>query len=286
MSGRRTGTRSQGQGKSKGKGKAKASSAHVVPDVYQELLSETLPGLSDASERPLKRRKVGQRATGGLAVTALDAVKFDQNDADDDDDDDVEFEDVLHPAISGSGNSELPKKQQTAYREADEESDESDVDWEPIHFDLNPNNEEPRGDLELTLTSNNTPRRPTAPRRKALTNDERSLRLQIHKMHVLCLLAYLERRNDWCNDEEVQKSLRPILSKKTVNFMNPKSDLSQFGQTNSLKRGLAEAADVWREKFKVTERGMRRSLWADNESDLQNVSKFTTQIMATVLTSA
>jgi xeroderma pigmentosum group C-complementing protein len=57
-----------------------------------------------------------------------------------------------------------------------------------------------------------------------------------------------------------------------MTFLRPKSDMSQFGRAESLKRGLEQAGIMWRKKFRITNRGMRRALWADNEADLENVS--------------
>jgi xeroderma pigmentosum group C-complementing protein len=124
----------------------------------------------------------------------------------------------------------------------------------------------------LTLKPRTTPQRQkVAPRRKAVSKAEKVLRLEAHKMHVLCLLAHLDRRNEWCNDEDVKKSLKPLLDKKMLTFLTPKSNLSQFGRAESLKRGLEQVSVMWRTKFNIVLRGSRRALWADDEKDVQNV---------------
>jgi len=168
---------------------------------------------------------------------------------------------------------EPPKTQQTTYRDSDEESEDDDLEWEGVNFEALPQNSEPSGDMELTLTANKTPQRPKiSTRRRVVSKAERATRLEIHRMHILCFLSHLERRNDWCNDSEVQTSLRPLLDKKTMTFLRPKSDMSQFGRAESVKRGLEQAGIMWRKKYRVTARGVRRALWADDEKDLQNVS--------------
>ena len=259
----------------KGKGKAKASSS-AVPDVYRDMLAEALPMQSDVPERPLKKRRIGRRGDPGTASKPVDKEQPDL-----DDEDELEFEDVLAQGRTGASDSETsdspPKVQQTAYRESDDDS-ASDFDWDTIDFDAKPQ-EEPSGDLELTLSKRPTPqRKTTATRRKVVTKEERVLRLQIHKMHVLCLLAYADRRNNWCSDSDAQTSLKPLLTKKMLTFLNPREDLSQFGRTDSLKRGLEDVAKMWRTKFNITARGMRRALWADDEKDLQNASQNSTSL--------
>lgn len=254
----------------KEKGKARASSS-AVPDIYRDMLAEALPMQNDVPERPLKRRRTGRRNEPG---PSSNTAKVDEVQNDYEDDEDIEFEDVLGQERNNEDSDAPPKALQTAYRDSDDDDDESasDFDWEAMDFDVKPQ-EEPTGDLELTLTSRPAPqRKTTATRRKVVTKDEKSMRLQIHRMHVLCLLAYVNKRNDWCSDSEVQNSLKPLLTKKMLTFLRPREDLSQFSRADSLKRGLDDVAKLWRTKFSITVRGMRRSLWADDEKDLQNVS--------------
>jgi xeroderma pigmentosum group C-complementing protein len=187
----------------------------------------------------------------------------------------VEFEDVLGQGKSnGPYNDESdsePKPQQTAYRDSGDDDSASDFDWENIDLEAK-TQEDSTGDLELTLKQRPTYHpKATIARRKVVTKEEKALRLQVHKMHVLCLLAYVDRRNNWCNDSAVQISLKPLLTKKMITFLNPKETLSQFGRTDSLKRGLDDVGKMWRAKFRITEKGMRRALWADDEKELENV---------------
>lgn len=246
------------------KGQAKASSKETsIPDVYQEMLAEALPLQSDVVERPLKRRRTGRRDL----KPAEKSINI-SSPAGSDNEGDLVFEDVL----AHDDGPETPQKtQQTAYRDYEEDS-ESDYAWESVDLHTTHEAEEPSGDLELTLTKRPSPQRKTANRRKAVTKAEKDARLEIHKMHLLCLLSFVYRRNSWCDDAEVQKSLKPLLDKKTLMLLTPRSDLSQFAQAESLKRGLDQAATMWRTKFKITARGMRRALWADDEKHLQDVS--------------
>ena len=259
MAGKKAATRGKGKGRI-------PSNRNAVPEVYQQMLAEALPNQPSITQRPLKRRKTGPRSAphaAGDAANASDPI-------DEDDEEDVDFEDVIDTRASDS--EALTKAQQTAYRDSDEESNESDHDWDGVDFDTIPQDDEPTGDLELTLKPRTAPQRQkVTPRRKVVSKAEKVLRLEAHKMHVLCLLAYLDRRNKWCNDEEVRKSLKPLLDKKMLTFLKPRSDLSQFGRAESLKRGLEQVSVMWRTKFDIVARGLRRALWADDEKDVQNV---------------
>jgi len=247
------------------RGKA-PSSRNAVPEVYQQMLAEALPTQPNIPVRPLKRRRTGPRS----APSSAGGRHKSSDPVDEDDEEDVDFEDVLDTRDSDSDAP--PKAQQTAYRDSDEESNESDHEWEGVDFDTLPEDNEPTGDLELTLKPRTTPQRQkVAPRRKVVSKAEKVLRLEAHKMHVLCLLAHLDRRNEWCNDEEVRKTLKPLLDKKMLTFLKPRSDLSQFGRAESLKRGLEQVSVMWRTKFSIVARGVRRALWADDEKDVQNV---------------
>jgi xeroderma pigmentosum group C-complementing protein len=274
MTGKRSITR-----KGKGKGRAIGTNRNVVPDVYQEMLAEALPMQPNEPERPLKRRRTGQQITLSSPSSSRRPINLDSSNTEDDDDD-VQFEDVLDPEEIDNSKTDSeednlttpPKQLQTAYKDSEDESEESDLEWEGVHLLAAAQDNKPSGDLELTLVTKSPPRgQSVAPRRKMVTKAEREARLQIHKLHVLCLLSYVDRRNQWCNDSEVQASLKPLVTKKMLTFLRPQSTLSQFGQAESLKRGLDDLSRMWRTKFSITARGMRRSLWAESEQDLQKV---------------
>ncbi len=56
-----------------------------------------------------------------------------------------------------------------------------------------------------------------------------------------------------------------------MKLLNPSSNLSQFGRTESLKNGLQELRAMFKVKFNITERGLKRALWAEDESQLNEV---------------
>ncbi len=166
---------------------------------------------------------------------------------------------------------------QTMTRNSDDEDDDEDVQFEDVDLGslaVKDPNDGPEMELSLNLSAQRaameTTRR-SVERRKAISKAEKERRVEIHKTHLLCLLSHVERRNHWCNDTRVQDVLEPLLTGKMVKLLNPGSKLSQFGQTESLKNGLQEARAMFRVKFNITERGMKRALWAENEVQLNNV---------------
>ncbi|KAH8809282.1 hypothetical protein F5884DRAFT_734284 [Xylogone sp. PMI_703] len=251
-------------------GKARSNHNHV-PEVYRDMLAEAMSAQPELPERPPKKRRTA-RNPGGVVT---DDSKNVNNKEIIDEEEDVEFEDVLDTFKRNSDASGLAepvvKELQTAYRDSEDGSSDSDIAWDDIDFDLKEQDDKPTKDLELTLTAKSEPQRSAAiTRRKAITKLERNLRLEIHKTHVLCLLAHVDRRNDWCNDLEVQRSLKPLLDKKTIAFLKPRKELSQFGQAESLKRGLDMVSAMWLARYTITTRGMRKALWAEDEKDLSN----------------
>jgi xeroderma pigmentosum group C-complementing protein len=151
--------------------------------------------------RPIKRRRRTGMADSArlhaahveLDSTGLVSESFDKPSLD--------YEDVL------------PKEVQTIYdSEGLEDSEDSDIAWEEVELGYGAevevgasegDNEAPN--LTLTLSTTKSGQKvPTTERRKALTNAEKRLRLEIHKMHILCLLSHIEQRNEWCNDIDVQ----------------------------------------------------------------------------------
>ncbi|CAG8978709.1 hypothetical protein HYALB_00004692 [Hymenoscyphus albidus] len=253
------------------RGNAGKTARNAVPDVYREMLAESVAEQSNIPERPLKKRRVGSRVAPGTAVPPREQKTTDEED-------EFEFEDVIGPEVTnGSSNDDGTSKRQaqTAYRDSDEESDNESVGWNNFDFGTLPQNEEPTGDLELTFkTTETTPAKVRAsPRRRQSTKAEKVARVETHRMHVLCLLSHIDRRNDWCNDLDVQRALKSLLDKKVLADLRPKSDLSQFGKTEFLKRGLEKVGRLWRAKFTITARGLRRALWADDQEDLENANK-------------
>ncbi|OLN95977.1 DNA repair protein rhp41 [Colletotrichum chlorophyti] len=246
-----------------------------LPDVYQELLAEAAAGAgpSVTSEPPTKKlKRPGERKPRESTSTHPDPGPPPQaHTGEDDDDEDIEFEDVTLPAATV----------QTMYRESDEEEegedqdeDEDEIVFENVDFgavQLDSGTPQEPQKLTLNLSEHAGPTvnsRKALNKRRPITKEEKERRISIHRTHLLCLVLHCALRNRWCDDDEVQRSLRPLLSKKTVNYLTPSRSLPQFGQTESLKNGLQQAGALFTSKFQITERGLRRSLWAEDPDHL------------------
>ncbi|KAF9775522.1 hypothetical protein IL306_006360 [Fusarium sp. DS 682] len=271
---------------------ARRGAAASVPtggEIYQDMLAEAGVNPRDRSspERPLKRRRAGpsraRSESGKIPEAALKQAEpskapapapapqvADEEVEDEDEDEDIEFQDVVIPQATV----------QTMELESDDDEDQ-DIMFEDVDFtaplqDLG-KPEEPKS-LELNLTahqSSTAEAKKAVERRKPISREERKIRTDIHKTHLLCLLSHAARRNHWCNDGKVQDYLRPHLTDKTVNYLTPGAHLPQFGRTESLKTGLKQAESVWKTKYEITERGLRRALWAEDPEQLKDVCSIT-----------
>ncbi|KAJ8120247.1 hypothetical protein ONZ43_g2996 [Nemania bipapillata] len=208
------------------------------------------PQTSTSDERPTKRKRPGQRRDEDTPAVKpppenlgrAKSVDLAERKDEDESADDMEFEDVTLPAATI----------QTVYRDSDEEEEEEEDDgdgeiFEDVDFSAHTLTadglQEIPQDLELDLSARTkSTSTKITDRRKPINKAEKGRRIEIHKTHLLCLLAHAARRNKWCNDPEVQDTLRPLLTPKMVTQLNPASHLTQFGRANSLKEGLIQLA--------------------------------------------
>jgi xeroderma pigmentosum group C-complementing protein len=249
-------------------------------EIYLDMLAEAgvNPRVPSSPERPLKRRRATPKKPVAEVIKSPEpspkkpepqaAVKENEEE-DEDEDEDIEFEDVALPQPT----------MQTMELESDDEDDDEDIIFEDVDFTapLQDKPEEPTS-LELNLSaqqSSTAQAKKAVERRKPISKEERKTRIDVHKAHLLCLLAHAARRNHWCNDGRVQDFLRPHLTDKTVNYLTPGAHLPQFGRTESLKTGLKQAESMWKTKYEVNERGLRRALWAEDPKQLEDVCKIT-----------
>lgn len=225
----------------------------------------------ESVEPPRKRRRPGEKAVASRAPKPKPPVAEPHASETEEDDEDLQFEEVGIPAATV----------QTIYRDSDEEDEdqeeEEQVQFEDVDFSfpaLNLNAEEPEEkpkEIQLDLSKRATEVAKRAlDRRKPINRAEKDRRIDIHKTHLLCLLSHVAQRNRWCNDPEVQRTLRRTMTNKELRkYLTPGAELTQFGRTNSLKTGLEKLQTIFQTKYEITERGLRRSLWADKEEHLK-----------------
>ncbi|KAL8819655.1 MAG: hypothetical protein Q9223_001951 [Gallowayella weberi] len=237
---------------------------------YRDMLAEVNSSPTQTSDegRALKRRRVrgriiAQQDDASLPDKSQRAVVESLN---------APHQDTDHSAQCPQGIHPLPQDQ-TAYN--DTSSEESDFAWEDVRvphqrdqqLEVQPEEE---GQQMLNLILDDEGEKDSslsAARRKPLTAVERKLRLEVHKVHLLCLLSHVHLRNHWCNDQNIHKTLYRRFPKQIVSLLNPDEKHSHFSQDQSFKEGLKRACSFFQNAFKVTARGMSRSYWVeDSES--------------------
>ena len=243
----------------------KAKARNAVPDVYGEMLAEavSLPARKSEDEAPVKRRRVG----GRIVIQSIDDSASQPPE-----------ESISIGNQSGVDDhfDEPRPTPQHVERTESEDSADSDEDFEDVdlgsNFKQNDASDieiEEAGKLDLVLGGDNqNTTRSTRVRRKPITFMEKKLRLEIHKMHLCCLLAHVHLRNHWSNDESVHHVLKSILTKKIISYLNPDEGNSQFQRSRSFMDGLTQASDAFRVEFKTTSRGMSKPIWADSAETL------------------
>jgi len=222
-------------------------------DIYRGLISEAVQ--PEEESRPLKRRKTAASSKVPAAASTS-------------------------PASARS--IEVPQgRKQTVFNDSDS-SGGSDVDWEDIVLQKEdggqptraPQSEEDDANGGISVIIGATFAKATktqTTRRLPSTAVEKKKRLDVHKMHVCCLLAHVYTRNVWCNDEHVQARVRPLIGARLESYLNPDQSMSQFQRSRSFMDGLQQVSDLWKTTFKITERGLRRPLWAVTQEELAAV---------------
>ena len=174
------------------------STRHGAMDVYNEMLRDALsssPPPGTIEDRPIKRRRTARglaadTAKNGATVPSPPAAIAES---------DVDLEVSRQNPAFGS--------QQMAFNDFDD-SEDSEFDWEEVDLVQTADPSSKDDSLSLMLGGDTKSGLPDIKprRRKPATAAERKFRLEIHKLHVLCLLAHVHLRNHWCNDETVHVS--------------------------------------------------------------------------------
>lgn len=271
---------SAGTRRSARRGNASQNGA-AVPDVFQDLLTEATSSRAagpDEDSKPLKKRKTTvstlqtdseqlerklplsrsrphpppvpvsnptESEDEGPGARQLQTIE-DSDESDGPDDSDLEWEDAL-----GDGNGE------------DGHDTEEDVELEV-------------GDLSITIGGEKGKEKDTSKRirRRGITSVDKKRRLEIHKMHVLCLLYHVHRRNAWCNDERVHATLRKLPSPKTLSNLIPNPEYTQYQASKRFIDGMNELKMMWTNRFTVTALGMHKPRWMDADAEAQAFSAF------------
>lgn len=196
------------RGGRRGQARRAANVEDPLADVYKEMLSEAASSVATMSgdeDRPLKRRRIGKaRPAVRTKPDLADKAHKEASPAD-------------HSGLFGDNelkNDYPPAHQQTITDCSEEESEESEMEWEEVGLQhtvtLNEGNdaqptEADKVDLTIVMGGPQASKKSTPVRRRnAITSVEKRVRLDVHKIHVLCLLVHVHIRNAWCNDSKVQ----------------------------------------------------------------------------------
>lgn len=236
---------------------------HGIPDVYGDMVAEAVAG--EAAEtlntRALKRRKISEEPVGDIQ---LDIDLFGPSQIDDDENGQLQStEETARPL------------QQVVYDDfegSDEESDIEfeDVELEPVDTQANVDEKPEQKTLQLDLSTTASDRaRQNIQRRKPVGPAERKKRLEVHKAHLICLLAHLSSRNHWCESEAVHEILKPLVPRRLVSLLHVDDSKPQYQRSHSFTKGIEEICLLWRTTWTISARGMRRAYWKDEVDALK-----------------
>lgn len=274
-----------------------------MPEVFHDLLVEeqaTGTAPSDADARPLKKRKTAQHHDATNAIHSSEPVPMRHRQVEAPSEASLQARSTNPPRDSApslvhtlpqypvardrSHVRDTGKARQTVIDS--DESDESDMDWEDALVEDNDSENqvlgeaEPEiGDISITFGGGNDrdEGNKRLVRRRTITSVEKRRRLDIHKMHILCLLYHIHRRNAWCNDEKVHAILRRIPSPSILSNLVPNPDFSQYQASKRFMDGMNELKLLWSKRFTVTAQGMYKPRWADADAEVRPSSDFDEQ---------
>lgn len=222
---------------------------------YKELLRAEAreKRLAQEPERPLKRRRVGPPSVKGRQPSPAASAH----------------------SIASTAPS-VAKKVQTVTTDASE-SEAEDEDWEEVGLkeekvqdsaiaDIDEEEEDKNEPLSIVVQDDNVePVKTNVRRRRPVTSAERQARVEIHKLHLLCLVAHVFRRNHWCNDTRVQAALKHVAPPKLITMVHPDPNTSQMQASKSFTDGLIQLASIWDSRYRMTARGVVRPYWQTDE---------------------
>lgn len=217
----------------------------AVPDVFSAMLSEAHPDGESEGDRPLKKRRLPRRRSEKREAPSVPDPQ---------------------PASSrkpGLAIHPADRKAQTV--EDSSESDGSEIDFEDVDIDqpleFAGHSVDGIEDLSISVQpESSTPSRVQS-RQRPLGTIERTHRLLVHRLHVLCLIGHCMFVNGRCNNAIVQRHLRSMLSSKTISYLNPSKQETQFQRDRSFTDGLEQAVGTFTADYRITGTGLQKPHW-------------------------
>ncbi|KAF2398791.1 Rad4-domain-containing protein [Trichodelitschia bisporula] len=226
-----------------------------VPDVYKDLLKETGNANREAEDEvhPVKKRKVSAPVPLRGRPSSSSSAR--------------------PPEVGFRGQLDTPREPSPEARlqtiEDDEDSDEEEFEWEEVDLSL----PQPAANvaessskpLQIVIDRNlKSQKQKGRMKKRPPSSAEKIMRLNIHKLHILCLLYHCFCRNNLCNDTETQAILKRLVNPRIVNSLQPPPNASQLQRSRIFTEGLTQVVGLWHAVFKITAIGLRRPAWAQS----------------------
>ena len=234
-----------------------------IPEIYREMLVEAAASphpLLKGEDRAPKRRRIEEPPPHGATPEP----------------------EILSPGIQEHGAAtaqdvELPNRAPQTIYDDFASSDESETGFEDVDLERGLERADDKAadkPLELNLARpSGRAETPPVQRRKPATTAEKRLRLDIHKWHALCLLLHGQRRNRWCDNEEVQATLKPLIPRKLISLLHLDDSKPQHARNHGFNKAIEEISDIWQREWTITAKGIRRAFWAEDPNVVRDVSQ-------------
>ncbi|EMR08224.1 hypothetical protein PNEG_03393 [Pneumocystis murina B123] len=163
-------------------------------------------------------------------------------------------------------SSSSSRKERKKYEgELTDDMDEDEIEWENFGFDSeeneNKNTEKQKDEttFEYKIEEN------ISKKRHGIKGKDRKLRLEIHKLHLLCLISHASLRNYFCRDKRLHAKLKTILPYEIRELFHPNVKISQYRKSKMFMIALRAIVNIWKKKFKKNKYGLSKSLWKSPE---------------------
>ncbi|KTW25747.1 hypothetical protein T552_03360 [Pneumocystis carinii B80] len=162
-------------------------------------------------------------------------------------------------------NSPSSRKRKKRFEdESEDDMDEDEVEWEDFGFESE-DGEKNTGKKEDECSFEYKIKEELGRKRYGIKEKDRKLRLEIHKLHLLCLISHASLRNFFCRDKRLQAKLKVILPDEIRELFHPGAKISQYRKSRMFMTALKAIVNIWKRKFRKNKYGLSRSLWRSPE---------------------
>ncbi|ODN81917.1 hypothetical protein L202_02261 [Cryptococcus amylolentus CBS 6039] len=215
------------------------------------------------------------KSIGSTAVSPISIASTVQVISSDDDEEDEDLEEVPIPTAPSSPYPNTPISQPTGtstplvgeHAAEDEDDEDEEEDDGVIHLEIGGETAEEKA-KRIALMN----------RKKPMTARDRALRLEVHKVHVIALLASSSQRNRWCNDTLLKARLLSLLPHPLQAAFNiPPSRFPDRAQRSRLFFDALQTLVTWWSQtfFDISDYtlGIRTRPWDDVQEIIESIPK-------------